>query len=52
MKLHGFKGENMKKEYEAPKLTIEEVSVLDIIALSSVDVLGEIKDDDGERLVF
>lgn len=38
------------KKYEKPTIEEEIIFLEDIIALSSVTVLGEIADDDGERL--
>lgn len=38
------------KKYEKPSMEEETILLEDIIALSGVTILGEISDDDGERL--
>lgn len=40
----------MRKEYERPCISEELILLEDVIALSNNGVLGEIYEDDGERL--
>jgi hypothetical protein len=40
-----------KKIYEIPNIKEEILELFDVIAMSNKDILGEIFDDDGERIV-
>ena len=39
-----------KKTYEIPNIKEELLEIVDVIAMSNKDILGEIFDDDGERI--
>lgn len=39
-----------KKIYEIPNIEEEILEIVDVIAMSNKDILGEIFDDDGERI--